>query len=117
MILSKCAYYGFDKMDGSDDREEEWAEQRAKRGFDDSELWSLGDTIVKFSIPRIKRFMEIESVRDPEWDRIKGEYEALIEGLELFIKDEGLRIWNAEEKIKVEKALKDFGGFLPPMWN
>ncbi len=30
--------------------------QRRRRGFDDSELWSLDDTILRFILPRLKRF-------------------------------------------------------------
>ncbi len=30
--------------------------QRRLRGFDDSELWSLDDTILRFILPRLKRF-------------------------------------------------------------
>lgn len=32
--------------------------QRRIRGFDDSEVWSLDDTILKFILPRLKRFRE-----------------------------------------------------------
>ena len=33
--------------------------QRWTRGFDDSETWSLYDTIARFILPRLKRFKEI----------------------------------------------------------
>lgn len=41
-----------------DDRDEEFAKQRLKRGFDSSELWSLKDTITDFILPRLKAFAE-----------------------------------------------------------
>lgn len=33
--------------------------QKSKRGFDDSEIWNLDETIAILLIPRIKRFIEI----------------------------------------------------------
>ena len=33
--------------------------QRLERGFDDSETWSLRDTIANFIIPRLERYEEI----------------------------------------------------------
>lgn len=33
-----------------------YAKQRSKRGFDDTELWSLDETIANFVYPRLKRF-------------------------------------------------------------
>lgn len=34
--------------------------QRTERGFDDSEIIDLDLTIIKFALPRIQRFLEIE---------------------------------------------------------
>lgn len=116
MKLTTCAYYGFDKMNGTDDREAKWKSEREERGFDDSELWSLGDTIVHFALPRIKRFIEIEAQTNADWEEVKRDYEELIEGLELFVRKDGIRIWSKEEEAKVNKALNDFGPMLPAMW-
>ena len=39
-------------------RAEEYKKQRIERGFDDTELWNLDSTILKFVLPRLKRFKE-----------------------------------------------------------
>ena len=116
MKITKTGYYGHDKLDGKDDRSDKWKEQRKKDGFDSSELWSLGDTIVNFSLPRIKRMMEIEKETNLDFKDIEKDYLKLIEGLELFVRNEGDRIWNQKETAKVNKALKNFGILLPIMW-
>ena len=42
-----------------DDRWELYRKQRLERGFDNTELWSLDHTIIKFCYPRMKAFREI----------------------------------------------------------
>lgn len=37
---------------------EEWKKQRLERGFDNTELWNLYITILKFILPRLKAFKE-----------------------------------------------------------
>jgi len=49
----------FSLTDVDDKREMEFKKQRLERGFDDSETWSLRDTIANFIIPRLERYEEI----------------------------------------------------------
>lgn len=35
---------------------DEWKRQRLERGFDDTELWNLDTTIIRFVLPRLKAF-------------------------------------------------------------
>lgn len=35
---------------------DEWKQQRMTRGFDDTELWNLDATIIRFILPRLKAF-------------------------------------------------------------
>ena len=83
--------------------------QRRRRGFDDSDTWSLDSTVSEFVLPRLRRFKEVNigypgSLTPEEWDLIldkmiaafefgaseerwddKGEgYSKHKEGLELF---------------------------------
>jgi hypothetical protein len=65
----------FSLTDKDDKREIEYKKQRIERGFDDSETWSLTDTICGFLIPRLKRFKECanvipESTTREEWNVI-----------------------------------------------
>jgi len=114
MKITITGYYGLDELDGEDGRAIEWEKQRKNRGYDDTELWSLGDTIAKFSLPRIKQMKEIELECHKDVD-VKS-YNTLIEGLELFIRNDGDRIFTKKEQKKVAKALKLLGPMLPGMW-
>ena len=117
-VITKAGYYGHDKLDGKDNRSAQWKKERLLMGFDSSELWSLGDTIINFSLPRIKAFIEHEKETSPDYYKdSEKDYLDLIEGLELFVRNNGDRLWNEEEKKKVNKALSDFGEFLPGFWN
>jgi hypothetical protein len=58
-----------------DDRHQLWRQQRTKRGFDDTELWSLDDTILEFILPRLDEFRKNLIGHPPmltadEWDGI-----------------------------------------------
>ena len=58
-----------------DSREEKFQKQRLERGFDESETWSLHETISKFIVPRLKVFKELAVAHPPElspqeWDII-----------------------------------------------
>ena len=58
----------------TDERESEFIKQRLKRGFDDSETWSLCNTIVDFIVSRLERFQEIvKDVNEP--DEVFGGFE------------------------------------------
>jgi len=46
-----------------------WFIQRRTRGFDDRELWDLGDTIAKFIIPRLEAFRDIEKSFSPDFNQ------------------------------------------------
>ncbi len=53
----KKSKYGY-KLNKNDSRVKEFAKQRKKFGFDDTELWNLEATIAKFTLPRLKRYRE-----------------------------------------------------------
>ena len=114
--IVKTGYYGLDDLDGMDTRSKDWKNQRETFGFDDTELWSLGDTIVNFSLPRIREMMKIESETNANFHKIENDYLKLIEGLELFVRNNGSRIFTKKEKKKVDKALVIFSKMLPRMW-
>ena len=54
--------YGFENINFSldlsedDERKELFKKQRLERGFDETELWNLDTTILKFILPRLKAF-------------------------------------------------------------
>jgi hypothetical protein len=44
------------KLKDDDERLETFKRQRIERGFDDTELWNLDTTLLKFLLPRLKEF-------------------------------------------------------------
>lgn len=74
--------------DDPEDRQEKFQKQRIERGFDDTELWNLDYTMMKFMYPRIKAFREntcgwpgsLES--EEEWfeilDKILGAFDIFL---------------------------------------
>ena len=58
--IAKKNYFGHALTLPPDDaRLPKYHEQRNKRGFDDTELWSLDQTIYRFTLPRLKRYKDI----------------------------------------------------------
>jgi len=86
--------------------------QRRKRGFDDSELWSLDNTIMNMVLPRLKAFRnlppagfpvdmytpeemeaadrgeELEGMTDRAYQRWLDTLDKMIRGIELYLKDD-----------------------------
>lgn len=110
----------FSLTDEKDSREGGFAKQRKERGFDNSETWSLFDTIVRFSLPRLKVFAESASwthpygLGDKRWKKILDD---IIIAFELIIRNDGSCIWNKKEEKQVEKGLDLFREYFFNLWN
>lgn len=79
-----------DTLDKNDDRIEFFRKQREKRGFDDTELWNLGDTIMNFILPRLKEFRKNCQSYPPEFKSLsewKAELKKMIDALEVRMQD------------------------------
>ena len=104
-VLNIC----FSLTDKTDNREIDYAKQRQLRGFDDSETWSLTDTICHFILPRLQRFKEINAstpaqLTEQEWNDI---LDKIITSLQLTCKDKSSRNLNDEEsKQKLSNQMK-----------
>lgn len=98
----------FSLTDKDDDREEEFIKQRLERGFDDSETWSLRDTIALFIIPRLKLYQEIASRYVLRDDELVNDIDSFIDALELVSRDHGICIHTPEEAKRIKKGLKKF---------
>lgn len=100
-----------------DNREVDFSKQRIERGFDDSETWSLDNTISNFIIPRLRRFNEIKPNYPPdlsmsEWtDKINK----MIEAFELNIKDTNSFI-SEDEQEKITEGLDLFRQYFFNLW-
>jgi hypothetical protein len=75
-------YYGLVlNLPEDDKRLETFREQRAERGFDDTETWSLDVTIARFIAPRLDRYLEVAEqmivISEEQQQNIKDLSEAL----------------------------------------
>ena len=108
----------FSLTDKKDVRETLYSEQRIERGFDDSETWSLTDTICRFTIPRLKRFKECNngmpcSLTKDEWNII---IDKMILGFELITRDNGARIFSSDENQLINGSLDLFRVWFFDLW-
>ena len=106
----------FSLTDKEDKRDKGFAEQRIKRGFDDSETWSLRDTISNFIIPRLERYQEIapEMIqREPE---LVDNINKLLEAFKLISRDDGALILTKEEEKKMVDGLNQFSKVFMSLW-
>lgn len=71
----------------SDKRIPIFKEQFEKDGFDDSCTWSLDYSIVKFILPRLKRYYELadEVIKIDAHEGFREAIEVMIEGFEIFL--------------------------------
>jgi len=88
------------------------------RGFDDSETWSLTDTICHFILPRLKRFKEVNAstpakLTMDEWNAI---IDKMLLAFELTTREEGSRIWNDKESKQIEEGLDLFRKWFMALW-
>lgn len=99
-----------------DTREIEYKKQRIERGFDDSETWSLRDSIADFIIPRLERYEEIANdflIRD---EKLVSEISSFLLALKLIQRDSGICIFTEEERKQVEEGLSYFQNIFMSLW-
>lgn len=114
----------FSLTDEDDKREKLFAKQRMERGFDDSETWSLRDTIGNFTLPRLKRFREITPTHSdtPEYpgELSRTEWleilDKMIIAFELLVRDKGSFILNEEEEKQYKEGMDLFHEYFLGLW-
>lgn len=99
-----------------DQREENFKQQRLERGFDDSETWSLCDTIANFTIPRLEAYLEFYDEVIIDHHGMREKTSKLLEALKLIVRDNGTRIFSPEEEEKVHEGLKVFPEIFLGLW-
>ena len=115
---SKVPNICFSLTDKTDNREPDYVKQRQLRCFDDSETWSLTDTICHFILPRLQRFKEINAstpgqLTEQEWNAI---LDKMIVAFQLTCKDKGSRIWSEEESKQIDEGLDLFREWFMGLW-
>ena len=106
----------FSLIKKDDKREELFSKQRVERGFDDSETWSLRDTIANFIIPRLEAYENIANdflVRDK---KLIDEIQLFLSAMKLIAKDNGACLLSDEEWEEVDKGLKTFANIFMSLW-
>lgn len=109
----------FSLTDKKDKREPKFKEQRIERGYDDSETWSLTDTICRFTIPRLKLYKELNDGKPAivptfeDWNLI---LDKIILALELTTRNNGSRIWTDIETQQINEGLNLFREYFLDLW-
>ena len=98
-----------------DEREEDFIQQRITRGFDDSETWSLRDTIAEFIIPRLERYEEIAKDFLERDEELIFKINELLEAFKMMEKEDN-DVLTKEEYSRMYKGLDYFGEVFMSLW-
>jgi hypothetical protein len=99
----------FSLTEKSEKRDNKFAKQRKKRGFDDSETWSLNYTIARFIIPRLKRYLEIAPKVIVIEKQQKKKIKAFLRAMELIASD-------SINDGDIDKGVKEFPIIFRGLW-
>lgn len=102
----------FSLVDKDDSREERFKKQRVSRGFDDSETWSLTDTVANFIIPRLEVYRELAN----DDNNLEKKIDIFLQAMKLISRDQGVWIFNKKEEEIVNKGLKMFPEIFMKLW-
>jgi len=101
----------------SDDKwEEKFRQQRMERGFDDSETWSLRDTIGNFIIPRLRRYSEITKQVIEDQNNHNEKVDLAIRAFELLVRDNGAFNLTNNERSEYDIGMKAYGEIFFDLW-
>ena len=105
----------FSLTDKTDDREKEFKKQRIKRGFDESETWTLTSTFAKFMLPRLKEYQKITNDYLKRSKKEIKDIDDFIKALEHIVNDPS---WSFDKKTsdQVQKGLKKFHKIFLGLW-
>jgi hypothetical protein len=104
----------------TDDREPKFKRQRLERGFDDTEIWALRDTIAKFIIPRLKVFMKMDCCHPVNMKSLKQwrrKLNHILIALELVARDDGTFELTEKESGQYIKGMKLLQKHFIDLWN
>jgi len=104
----------FSLTDENDDREKDFIKQRIEKGFDESETWSLRDTIANFIIPRLELYIKItpSEIEVEQMDEIKS----FLSAMKLVARDRGSLILTDKEKEILDNGLQNFHKIFLGLW-
>ena len=87
---------------------EKYKKQREERGFDDTETWHLDKTIALFSIPRLKRYLQVNNgFPNGETEQSFNEkLNFIVKSFEEYYQDENIEVSLEIEKERLSNAKK-----------
>lgn len=92
-----------------------YEKQRKERGFDDSETWSLTDTIVAFILPRLKRYKELLDLNTDVDSESSEKIYSIIKCFEI-IKEHSVWDFTKKEYDLIDIGLKNFNEMFFSLW-
>ena len=105
----------FSLTDKDDNREKEFTKQRIERGFDDSETWSLRDTIAEFIIPRLERYIELSEDLIMRSEKDLEDLNSFLKAMKL-LKKENEGIISKDEERLIQRGLEVFPRVFIGLW-
>lgn len=101
-----------------DKRHRRYAGQRRRRGFDDTDLWSLDHTLARWMAPRLKAFRKLvhgypADLTPEAWD---AELAKMQRAFELLADDRTCDMDEASRK-EVENGLDSFRAWFHHLWD
>ncbi len=106
----------FSLTDENYDSEKEFIKQRTERGFDDSETWSLRDTIANFIIPRLELYIKITNKKIIQTDEEKEKIDSFLTAMKLTARDNGIFTLTKEEEKQFNDGIKNFADIFLGLW-
>lgn len=102
----------------NDSRWDEFKQQRLTRGYDDSEMWNLCNTIAKFIYPRLVTFKENGSsfpcqLSESKWNKY---LDTMIFAFKCFSKVDAIDL-NEKDRKKAFKGLGLFSKYFLDLWS
>jgi hypothetical protein len=120
LVCHKNICFSYD-IKKNDKRQDKYKKQRISRGFDDSETWSLDETIASFILPRIKRYKDINNIAYPATDGMTFEkwneiLDQIIETFEFIKNGSGDKWGKNQQEIKKQMDKVNNGLHLFAEW-
>lgn len=106
----------FSLTEKDDSRDEEFSKQRIERGFDDSETWSLRDTIGNFILPRLIRFKEIYIETTKDDNDMYKKIDMSIRAFQLLVRDSGCFLLTEEEEKEYVDGMQAYSEIFLGLW-
>lgn len=106
----------FSLTEAGDKRELDFKKQRIDRGFDDSETWSLRDTIAKFTIPRLERYQEIANDCLERDDELVKDIDCFLNAMKLMSRDNGSCDLTNDEVKQMHVGFEKFPKIFMSLW-